>query len=154
MCTQYLQQSIQAGESHSPIEDARAAMALVRAKLRHGSAFGTAADQKSKPIESIFRILEQQQQRCTIIDRAGVAQQYSDGTSADAVVCADDAAVNDALASALRGKSTFVWAQLGDLAQLYDVHAHRLMCTLSAADTDPSQSDTRCVLLASHSGCA
>lgn len=128
----YLGRAIQEGTSHSPLEDARAAMALAEQKLLRGTAHGVETGAVPSASESLFAALERAGVRSAVVDRPTLVRQFTVDSAAAAVACANDAAVRDALASP--PKAPFVWAQLHALAELYTSCGEELRTEIDALD--------------------
>ncbi len=118
----FLKRQIQGGDFHSPSEDAAAAMELTLLKLQRGASFGGDAT-APRTTEPLFAAVERAGKKCTMIDRGGLATQYTGATAADAVGCEDDSTALQctvAAASASGNSSHLIWAQLHTLGEFYD----------------------------------
>jgi hypothetical protein len=132
LASKYLNRAIQTEASHSPIEDAAAALALVEHCAKHGNGGGGGPAVGAPLTESLLTTLTAQGHAATMIDRHGLVARFTHATQADAVACVDDDAVAAALPSAIAGRSRFVWAQLSAFAPLYEARADEIMQQLAA----------------------
>lgn len=117
----YLKRKIQGDKAgHDSVEDARAAMDLVRLKISKGPAFG----KRMKPnCESLIELLGRHGRRSSLIDRGPTLHQYAVGSCNAIIANSDDDVCVKAVKELKKPAVDFVWAQFTDLNAWYEERA-------------------------------
>lgn len=114
LAANFLDRQIQTGEQgHDSIEDAKAAMALVKLKLERGLAFG----EQQHGSESLFVRLQRNHRTSAMVDTASVVSAHARPPTAAYTATSDYEAIQQTLAAA--AERHFVLARLTALEQYY-----------------------------------
>jgi RNA exonuclease 1 len=115
----HLSRAIQEGSSgHDSVEDALAALDLVKMKLMNGHEFGVKLVQ-APTSESIFSIMHKYDKKCSLVDIPSVLQKITAGTADASPGMGDDEILSKASSAVKNKNNDFVWVQFHELESFY-----------------------------------
>eukprot|EP00803_Ostreobium_quekettii_P005621 evm.model.scf_2414.1 EVM.evm.TU.scf_2414.1 scf_2414:2576-15092(+) len=121
LATKWLKRPIQHG-SHDSVVDARAALDLVKLKLKKGPSFGISGE-GSPQIKKLTEVLEDGTVRSCLVDRIAVVQRYSSPQCSCIRVQSDQEAAENACKRGKNQSEQFMWVQFQDLARFFSERA-------------------------------